>query len=485
MDGTQDVSGTEQQSVCLRFVDKDLNIHESFVGLYEPRCTTGEELAAVVEDVLIRFNLPMSNLRGQTYDGAANMAGPYSGCQAVIASKQPLAVFVHCGSHSSNLVMQHTVACNPQLRDAIQWVQDLGTLYRRSLKYKKLFAEVAVSQESTYQNIKPLCPTRWLCRTPAIRCVVLQYKSVLRSLEKFAQAGNADSAAKSAGLLDRFEKGSTLIMLMIALQVFTPLENLNRVLQAESATLGGMFEAAKTTVVELQSMRNIEAFRQLFRECSQTVQKLDLEEMTPPRQRNPPARYAGRASPYHAATVEEHFRAIYFVVIDNAIEQLQSRFDKSARGARRYLALEQLLLSRGKTDDDIVSCYPELKKDAIYVQLAMFHNQYSHHSVDQVRSNLQGMCHEVRALFGQVEQLVRLLLVCPASSCTAERSFSALRRLKTWLRNNMTQTRLNSMAVCHVHQELLDNINLCEVAEEFTGRSDIRRNMFGSFRSSS
>ena len=36
---------------------------------------------------------------------------------------------------------------------------------------------------------------------------------------------------------------------------------------------------------------------------------------------------------------------------------------------------------------------------------------------------------KVRGLFTQVEQLVRLLLVCPASSCSAERRFSALRSL--------------------------------------------------------
>ena len=73
---------------------------------------------------------------------------------------------------------------------------------------------------------------------------------------------------------------------------------------------------------------------------------------------------------------------------------------------------------------------------------------------------MQAMSEDVRRLFPQVERLLRLLLICPVSSCEAERSFSSLRRLKTWLRNNMTQSRLNSIAVCNVHQNLLDNINL-------------------------
>jgi hypothetical protein len=99
VDGTQDVSGNEQEAICLRHVDKHLDVHETFVGLYEPPDTTGATIAAVVEDVLLRFDLPLSKLRGQTYDGAANMVGQYHGCQALISKKQPLALFLLCGAH--------------------------------------------------------------------------------------------------------------------------------------------------------------------------------------------------------------------------------------------------------------------------------------------------------------------------------------------------------------------------------------------------
>ena len=53
------------------------------------------------------------------------------------------------------------------------------------------------------------------------------------------------------------------------------------------------------------------------------------------------------------------------------------------------------------------------------------------------------------------------------SSCEAERSFSSLRRLKTWLRNSMTQSRLNAIAVCHAHQNILDDVDLDRLAAEF------------------
>jgi len=49
--------------------------------------------------------LSVANLRGQTYDGGSNMAGRVNGAQALIAAKQPLAIFVHCLMHCGNLVV--------------------------------------------------------------------------------------------------------------------------------------------------------------------------------------------------------------------------------------------------------------------------------------------------------------------------------------------------------------------------------------------
>ena len=89
------------------------------------------------------------------------------------------------------------------------------------------------------------------------------------------------------------------------------------------------------------------------------------------------------------------------------------------------------------------------------------------------------MAPELRGEYSEVEKLVRLLLVSPASSAEAERSFSALRRLKTWLRSTMTQKRLNSLAVCHIHQEILDLVDVDALIDEFISRNETRASMFG------
>ena len=84
---------------------------------------------------------------------------------------------------------------------------------------------------------------------------------------------------------------------------------------------------------------------------------------------------------------------------------------------------------------------------------------------------------EVRSLFSEVIKLLNLMMVVPASSATAERSFSCLRRLKTWLRSSMTQTRLNSVALLHAHRDVEPNLDL--VLKDFVGLNELRTRIFG------
>ena len=52
--------------------------------------------------------------------------------------------------------------------------------------------------------------------------------------------------------------------------------------------------------------------------------------------------------------------------------------------------------------------------------------------------------------------LVIILLVIPAANGTSERTFSALRRVKTFLKSTMNQARMNNLITLHVHKERTD-----------------------------
>ena len=78
---------------------------------------------------------------------------------------------------------------------------------------------------------------------------------------------------------------------------------------------------------------------------------------------------------------------------------------------------------------------------------------------------------------------MQLILVMPATNSTSERSFSALRRVKTYLRSTMGQQRLNDLILLHVHKEITDSLNLKEVINNFVN-SEHRLQIFGKFSES-
>jgi hypothetical protein len=51
-------------------------------------------------------------------------------------------------------------------------------------------------------------------------------------------------------------------------------------------------------------------------------------------------------------------------------------------------------------------------------------------------------------------KVIKLLLTIPVSTASAERSFSAMRRIKTYLRSTMGEDRLSALAILSIEKQL-------------------------------
>ena len=61
----------------------------------------------------------------------------------------------------------------------------------------------------------------------------------------------------------------------------------------------------------------------------------------------------------------------------------------------------------------------------------------------------------------------RILLTIPVSVASAERSFSKLKLIKSYLRSTMSQERLSDLAILSIERELLRNIDFESLVNEF------------------
>lgn len=82
-------------------------------------------------------------------------------------------------------------------------------------------------------------------------------------------------------------------------------------------------------------------------------------------------------------------------------------------------------------------------------------------------------------IFSEVAKFLKIFLTIPVTTATAERPFSALRRLKTYLRSTMTQEKLNNVMLLHCHKQKADEIDLELIVKEFISANDRRKQFFG------
>ena len=95
--------------------------------------------------------------------------------------------------------------------------------------------------------------------------------------------------------------------------------------------------------------------------------------------------------------------------------------------------------------------------------------------IHSVCGMVQRMSAAEKAVFSELVKLVRLLLTMPATNAVSERSFSAMRRISTYLRSTMLQERLNATMVLHIHKDLKDLLDLKAVGNDFRAKSEHRK----------
>lgn len=123
-----------------------------------------------------------------------------------------------------------------------------------------------------------------------------------------------------------------------------------------------------------------------------------------------------------------------------------------------------------------------LNKSSLQTHLSIFSSNVSNcdgmSNIFDIIKYIQNLTGAERELISEVITLMKLILVMPATNSTSERSFSAMRRVKSYLRSTMNQERLNSL-ILHVHKDQTDTLDLPSIANEFVSKSERRTHVFG------
>ncbi len=249
-----DKSRKEQIALCIRFWDEIAHVmREEFLGYVEATRTTGEALANSFIENLEALGIDINQMRGQGYDGAANMAGIHRGVQARIRALVPSALYVHCKAHCLNLSIMH--ACKePLVRNAMDTVQQIAFAFDYSAKRLMAFKDeleednVAKAAMQKRSKLQTLCETRWFSRADSLHT----FKSCLTTICSALENLEDDGDAKARSYHRSIPSFDLIVTLVTSEHILQATVRLCPLLQSKACDL---LEAAKETWVIFDMFR--------------------------------------------------------------------------------------------------------------------------------------------------------------------------------------------------------------------------------------
>lgn len=473
----------EQLSLCIRFVDtQTCTIREEFLTFLPLVRTTGEVIAHTILNALSDLGLQKENMRGQGYDGAAAMSSSRCGVQGRIRKEAPLAFYTHCFSHSLNLVIVHSCAL-VDVRNVLDKLKETSLFFNASPKRESLLinvVEVSVPFSTSHRKpILDLCKTRWAERHEAYQHFYQAHTHVIKSLEIIAHGihqdegfdpllasavWDKDSKSRASSLLHALCDFGFLVTFVVIYKLLSRLSGITKMLQKEALDIIAAMNLIEEVKSEYKHIRsNIDDFFDTsFDHAVRMADALGVEPSMPRVAR----KQMHRANATSDGPRQYYHRNIAVPFLDHIISELDTQFSEASRTAVKLLALVPNVINGYEYNDlqPLVDMYvDDLPSPAVLPEEFMAWKNKCTGSTVKTCADALKMCNKM--LYPNVHKLLTIACVLPVTSCTCERSFSALRRLNTYMRSSMGQERLTGLALMHIHYD--HPISAAEVLRSF------------------
>lgn len=465
VDGTPDCSHKEQLSFIIRYVkreDTSFSIEERFLAFHEFSKKTGEEIAEKILDFLVSLNLNFEDCVGQAYDNGSNMAGKYSGAQAILKEKNENCIFSSCANHTLNLV---GTDCAEACSEAITF---FGIIQKMFNVFSSSPQRWEILKEHLPVSLHKMSKTRWSARIDCVRPIARHLDSVRNAVAELSEVTNLTAECKSdlQGIKKYLDTFECVLMSAIWIKVLTMIHEVNLVIESRDATLDVERDNIDQLRADILKLR--EKWNDILEEARHVSIKIGV-----------PDSFATRRGYPTQKDAENYFRVnVFFNIIDFVIDGLSRRFS----AVRDICGLFDFLWHFKQLDEN------ELLQKANQFQL-----RYPSHISSDIQSEvlLLKRIFDVnfkldavlpKKIYGQILNLrlgnvfpnvliaLRIFLSLPATVASNERSFSVLKRIKSYFRSTMVQERLNGLAILNINSDKAKLLDFSGVIDEFAQR---------------
>lgn len=317
-------------------------------------------------------------------------------------------------------------------------------------------------------KLKKLCETRWFSRSDALTTFKHAFPVVVDSLEHLRNNRDDKAGMFRAAIL----RLDFIVCLVVCQHILNCVVQLSYFLQDISCDMLSAIDECRVVILQLEQMRQDDRiWESLFEEAKNIANEHDIEPSCPERV----GRQQNRAN-VPANSVSDYWRRVlYYVLLDHRINELQQRLIVTEPRFQAKWLLPSQATKNQITDAKVAELFTAYRTD-IPGDLNFFKTEVDRWvirwsiSAQKPSSLCKTLNMTTKALYPCIWNILTELITMPVATATAERSFSVLRRIKTYLRTSMHQERLSVLGLTHFHREI--PINVERVIDTFASRKN-------------
>eukprot|EP00795_Rhopilema_esculentum_P014860 gene14860-5984_t len=252
VDETSDMSKVEQVSIFIRYVFEGTT-KKTFLGLFDTENTEGKVLYELVTKVFKKFNLILSDIIAECFDGAANMRGVHKGLATRMKEHSPKAIYVHCYGHLLNLALENALTELEPLRTHLS---------------------IQLEESGHRRTLKSLSATRGSCRWSAVKATTEQIPVILKALLIFTDNSDPSCYNESSSLVQAICNFDFVFGLLILRLILSSTDALSRYLQRKDIDVITAKRTADAVVLTLSGCRNEESFELFWESVGRIVSQI-------------------------------------------------------------------------------------------------------------------------------------------------------------------------------------------------------------------
>ncbi|XP_063762101.1 uncharacterized protein LOC134879487 [Eleginops maclovinus] len=339
------------------------------------------------------------------------MRGAKGGVQKKVQDVYVNAHYVHCYAHQLNLIMQQVTSHIPKVSNFFSDLAGFSSFFSRSPKRTSVLDRVVAHRLPRASTV------RWNFHSRTVNTVFEHKEDLLQCFETIRDSGEFDpiTVREAGGFVRLLEDDSFSFFLKLFHLIMPNVDLLYN--QLQKRTIDSVFVQG----IMQQFTNNIQKIRDylptLCGEHSGSVSQLAKKRRT-----------LGPDDLQRLATEADRF------------QQYRSQFPEAALNTT-------------------MEAYPLLNKNKLKTELALIYSNDEFKSCSGAVALYQlFMGNNLHDTFSETVALLKILITTPMTTAESERCFSTLKRIKTFLRNTMSQDRLNALAMLSMEKNLVKTI---------------------------